>query len=161
MKLGRPLLLASALGMTACVGDPSQPDEFEPNSVAAPSALGNFSDSGTHQTFDLTLHDGVDEDAFTLTISDGGIDGNPEVSIFANGDGTSELALTVDFDCSDDSGGHTSTQEGPDAGIAFTTSCPGGGFLSDDDSGSATITVRRKPGASTAPMFYELTIDVD
>ena len=75
--LGGLLLVAGTLGLCGCVGDPTQPDEFEPNSVAAPSALGNFSDSGTFRTFDLTLHDAADEDAFALTISDGGIDGNP------------------------------------------------------------------------------------
>lgn len=160
-KLGRLLLVTCVLGTSACVGDPTEADEFEPNSAAAPSALGNFSDSGTFETFDLTLHDAADEDAFALTISDGGIDGNPEVRITAIAEDGGELALSVDFDCSDDSGGHQDTQTGTEPSVMFTTSCPGGGFLNDDDSGSAKIVVSRKPGASTEPMFYQLRIDVD
>lgn len=96
---------------------------------------------GSFRTFDLTLHDAADEDTFELTISDGGIDGNPEVWITATGEDGGELSLSVDFRCRDDSGDHQDTQTGIEPSVMFVTSCPGGGFLDDDDSGSATITV--------------------
>ncbi|MFO0614934.1 MAG: hypothetical protein U0414_20260 [Polyangiaceae bacterium] len=160
-RLSRGTFALALLGLSACVGDPSIPDELEPSSVAAPADLGAFSDAGTRKKFELTLHDGADEDAFELGILDQGIDGNPTVTITASGDGVAPLDLSVSFACSDGSGGTSKGSTGGDPGLVFTTSCPGGGFFDDDDSGTAVIVVKRAAGASTAPMFYDLVIDVD
>lgn len=158
-----PLLACAvaSLALAGCLGDPSVPDAFEPSSEAMPADLNAFSDSGTNADLDLTLHDANDEDAFVFDILDQGIDGNPEVFIAVDGDGAADLAVTLDFQCDDGSGNAKRQDVGARVDLAFTTSCPGGGFFDDDDSGTAILTVRRAPGSSTQPMFYDLRIHVD
>jgi hypothetical protein len=153
---------ALALALSACGGDPSQPDAFEPNDTETfPAELGSFDDADTDVTFDMTLHTSKDEDFFSMAILDRGSDGNPAVFITADGDGTAPLELSIDFECSDGSGSHKDVQSGASPSVSFTTSCPGGGFLDDDDSGTHTAHVRRADGGASEPMAYDLRIQVD
>lgn len=165
----RPLVLSVALAVSGCE-DPCEPDEFEQNDTETEiSDLGPISDSGSHVTHELTLHDPSDVDWFTFVTVDGGIDGNPEVWVNVDG-GDADIELQLTFSCSGDpieyfSCSGTPAEEsgcvarGKNPSLRFGYDCEGSLFDSSDN-GIVILSVRRLD-APEACASYNLEISVD
>lgn len=175
---GSPLDCGSCTGGGVCMtGRCSCPlDEREPNDsrLSAPR-LGSLTDSpDSSMTFDaFTLHSASDEDWFTVAVTDGGIDGNPIVTVDLSSipSGT-DYELGAYYVCASGTDASTCGAGAPDNMIGRGCSATSSGspmihlvinteceHLSTDDSGTLYVRVssRRWTGVC-AP--YELSIAV-
>ncbi len=149
--------------------DPCEPDEHEGNDTQEEAAdLGPISDAGNEVGLQLTLHHQGDEDWFTFLVTDGGIDGNPEVRIKADGDAELELAVTFAcsgdptefFSCSGSANGEEGcAARGTSPALGFAYDCEGS-FFDSTDNGTVVLRVTRLDTPESCAA-YDLEIFVD
>ncbi|NUP13281.1 MAG: hypothetical protein HOW73_45155 [Polyangiaceae bacterium] len=169
------LAIATASLATGCRRDPCAIDGYESNEdFDEATDLGDFTDQETTVNLPLTLDSRDDTDVFFFNVRDEGIDGNPEVEIWLEGQDNEQLEMTLEYQCTSDvmlefncngeevqsSRGRACRVAGPDElYIDLTYDCAGSA-LDDTDSGFAVLTITRtNPPADCAA--YDLEIHTD
>lgn len=170
------IALTTACLATGCRRDPCQIDSFEDNQTFEEARdLGIFTDQETTLNLPLTLSSPDDVDVFFFNVRDEGIDGNPEVDIWLQGQDNEQLEMVLEYQCTSDvmtafecngeevrgeHGGRGCRVAGPgELHINLNYDCEGSA-LDTTDSGFAVLTITR----STPPVdcaAYDLEIHTD
>ncbi|MBK6518738.1 MAG: hypothetical protein IPM79_36530 [Polyangiaceae bacterium] len=165
--------LAALSLATGCRRDPCQVDSFEANGTFEEgSDLGSFSDRETTLDLPLTLHTTDDVDVFFFNVRDEGIDGNPEIDIWVEGQDSEQLEMVLEYQCSDSEMSEFECNgervPGEHGGLGCRVAGPGelhinvnyDCFGDNNDSGFAVLTVTRNaPPVECAA--YDLEIHTD